>query len=581
MSEELSLDPSLFQAPSPAYSALWAVYQTAYILAVILYLYFIVPKTVAPLVRLAARSQTCQLIARTPSLDVYSNSAGYSVGFVPRFCVQGFLIVSTGLPILMAFVITPIILLLSLYASFVVPKYNTVAPFSPSTLKSLFFTSHGKVYSVPDTQLMTRAAQEVIRNSIIETAFETGNNPFESNITVNFHTISWLMCIAITAWTIHLLQIAVAKAGFYSELGASRKWLAQQLDGGFSSPQFKLTPFLKGIISATFFAICWFSLYFLDNDEDYVHFTVHYYASHIFTFFIVQSLIFTVYASFSSVFEIREMLAISWDNMLSPYPEVTSTFPGSACIAGDQYRPDSASSISSSITLTAPVIPSRPPYTDESGKIVYRGFMTLDPSFLQQHTSSLVKLNSYTDRNISLSQIPQHSRPWRRALFFWVPLFSKLFLRKRVCRFDEEARAPSSSWVDDDWVNCTVHELSTYPCQDNAHTSNLPLTGLSCTYMPFKSVFCQFSHGKPNKKRQPGEISHLLRHTKLLVAFKNDVNGVSTAVNDGEVGFGGNSVLASAVEEQILRVICRESFYDDDVDSYRRPVSVATLVDEW
>lgn len=508
----MAIDPALIISPSPLETGLWTWLQSAYIVAVLLYTIFIIPKHVAPLVCLARKGHLSKLVVKTPAFDVYSNTSGYRIGTFSRWLVRLFLLLTGTLPMLFTFVVVPILFFLALCATQVSPQYHGIFSLSqPSSFLPLFFLDRSRVFSISDTQnASSRAAAELARNAIIASAVETGEDPFSSNfkIVVNLYAISWLMSAGLISWGIHLSQVVVAKWGFYSELSVARRWTTSQslgLVGRQHCPVY--TPFSKAVIVAIVLALISCALYFT---VDLVDDPLYYYASHTVTYLMVLALTFTVFASFSSVFEFREQMAIACNNMFSQrqsrhqHQDQNCSYQSSLEHAGVSNDYDIEENIlelrnepfpSSSpyaVTLATTLnMFSRNTYMDEFQKKMYRGFMTLDPGFLhhcyiQHHTcepSSVAGVanshnsDSHCQRYIGLRQ---YLVGWFITLVKSSTICKILFkarhqkfvtkeesalqrqqhqLHQRQQFFQQQQQSQSGVWVDEEWLSETVKTL--------------------------------------------------------------------------------------------------------------------------
>lgn len=358
-----------FDSPMLSNSTLWVLVQSTYIAATILYTCRVVPKHVFPLIHLAYKGHDSKLVLKTPSFDVYSNTAGYKVGLISSLCMQLFLALSSFLPMLVAFVVVPAMLGLALYTTLTLSFVNY------QLVSQLPFLSQHQLPSPP--------------LSLLSLFYHYPNN--SSTIALDTRTISWLLLAGLVFWGIHISQLLSAKLGFYSELSVSRSWITGKYPkiGTHNQPLF--TPLSKSIFVSTILVSVSCLLYFVSGMIEY---TLYFYCFHAVTYLLIVCLTFAIFASFASVFEIREALGICHDEALNKAGlmkckrlEQLNRLKGMNFVQDLSNRPDSVSSFSSANTVLAsnPTCPFDFPYMDESRRYCYRGFMTLDPKFLYEN----------------------------------------------------------------------------------------------------------------------------------------------------------------------------------------------------
>lgn len=108
---------------------------------------------------------------------------------------------------------------------------------------------------------------------------------------------------------------------------------------------------------------------------------------------------FCHFASFGSIFELKEQIGVAWDKTVNQNPSPSASPIDNAGIVDNtldhdgslQNHSGSVARVPSAFGFTAPITLPRTSCTDEAHKLSYRGFMTLDPNFLCDYSNLIAK----------------------------------------------------------------------------------------------------------------------------------------------------------------------------------------------
>lgn len=533
---------------------IWAATEVAYIVAVGLYCFYEIPQFFLPLVSLASKGYSSKLVIQTPSFHVYSNSAGYQVGRFTRGLICLFLFVFGLAPIVIAFVVTPIFSALTVYTLLFARQEDD--RFSILKLIPTF------LFHPIDTQ-----------PEFIDVNYHTPFDNYQtlSNIkyddTLIFEIAKWQIVAGLIMWIIHLLQIMVARLGFFSELSVSKDWLMAR-QSCYNEPNSKITPYLKSMVLTTIstFVAC---LFYFISTCCYTPF--YYYSFHITTYLTALFLTFTIYASFASVFELREFTD-GFENSLVNHLAGPEVFNYDECAEYKlKKRPDTSISVSSNDTLSTKVYSWADSNEHTHYKNNYCGFMSLEAGFLVNEFNLFSTAAGWDDQCTS-SMLNIIKRFWASFVLKFLAVFQTQ--RGEQTSFSREFRIQYNSqvWVDEGWIREVGKMLngnlnSMFDNHDGGNGSLLPL----------------YSHSPRLEKGSSRlQLFDSLSHNMLLVAFRNDALMIAMNEKGHKYGFRGSSDLSELIKNEILYAIMGGKYANDDLyedQNFTRPTTGTTLTD--